>query len=215
MAVEVLCRAVYNYVGAEIERTLYVRSAERIVNNDLYVAIVRVGDFCNLFYIDELEIGICWRLKIDYLCVRTDVGFHKLYVAEVDERDFDAVAGESVCKERECASVKRIIGKKVITGFESGPHDRCYCTHTGTHHETCLRIFEYGKLLRDLVGVRVSQTRINIARLFAAEAARALLRVVEHECGRLENGHCQRIDSGNIYVRRVYLLCCKALVHVA
>ena len=72
VTVKILGCAVDNDIRTEIEGTLEVRCCKRVVNNNLCIGAILMRDLGDCGNVDELEVRVRGRFKIESLCVGTN-----------------------------------------------------------------------------------------------------------------------------------------------
>ena len=163
VTVKILGCAVDNNIRTEIEGTLEVRCCKRVVNNNLCIGAILMRDLGDCGNVNELEVRVRGRFKIESLCVGTNRSANGIEILEINKGDFNTVAGQSMGKEGESAAVKRVIRKQMVSRMEHGPHNGCYRTHAACHCHARFGMFKSSKLFADFCRVGIAETGVEEA----------------------------------------------------
>jgi len=142
---------------------------------------VPLGDRADGGNIDQAHVRIGRGFEIDDLGLVRDRRFQCQGIGQVNMRDRDAKAAESMLEEGEGAAIQRLVCDQLVTGAQKAPQDRRDRAHAGGHGDGCLATFQRRHALFEQLGRRIGDAGIDMARRFARKPGAALFSGFEGE----------------------------------
>ena len=172
MAVEVLGRRVYNNVRTELQGVLQSGGGKGVVADDEYFGVVFVCGLGKKLNVGDLEVGVCGGLEINGDGVLTKVCREIFKLAEVRERDLDAVLRHAVAEQGEGTAVESLVGDDVLSCARNAPQAGGDGAHAGggccarlTAFKSCDLVFQNG-------GGGVAETGVDVTAFLARKTHR-------------------------------------------
>lgn len=188
--VDVLCDAVDDHVGSEVEWVLDVRREERVVDNDLDAALMCDG--CHGADVDEPQRRVGRRLDPDDPRIRLDV-FGQVELDLGRERDVDAVR-ERHLREVPVRAAVDVRDAQDVRPRRQRLHDEGRCRRARGQSDGILGVLYGGHGPLEVVPVRVPAAAVLVQ---ADGHADRRLRKRRRQGDGLDDGPCRRIDGGS------------------
>ena len=141
-------------------------------------------------YIGHRGVGIAEGLNDDGLCVRLESLVHGIEIAGVHDGGSNALRGERVLNEVECATVE-VVGSDdvvaILCNVLQGIGDGC---GTGGHGQSCNATLKGSHAVFEHTLCGVGQTSVDVTGIAESETVGSMLGAVEHITGGLVDGYC-------------------------
>ena len=194
VATDELGRGVDNDVGAVLQRTEQVRSAEGVVDDNRQTVLL--GDLRDGIDVGDVGVGVAERLEVDDRGVVLDGTLDLVQVMGIDKRGLDAKLGERVLQQVVGTTVDGLLGHHMVTGLGECLQGVGDSGSTGSNGEAGHAALERGDtVLKDALG-GVGQTTVDVTGVGKAKAVGGVLGVAEHVARGLIDRHGAGIGCG-------------------